>query len=416
MKTSSKGIELIKSFESCQLTAYKCPAGVWTIGWGHTAGVAEGQTITQTQADALLALDLEKYEKYVINTGLALNQNQFDALVSFTYNCGAGNLKKLIANRTLAEIAEAILLYNKSNGVKLSGLVRRRQAERELFLTEVEKDMALIIGHASIDENGNATGGAVGDQNGREVCTRSYYLHSKGWYLLRPKSITHANAIAEAMLRACNNNNIGYDQSNRSGIIKYGTGTTVKTECDCSSLVRQCVIEGTDMDSGNFTTANEAKMLQSMGIFEPTVSVTSSTVLYNGDILVTKTKGHTVIVVAGNPRKEAVPSNTYTQEQFIREVQNILGAKIDGIGGPETLSKTITVSTIWNRKHAVVRPIQRYLNSIGYDCGTVDGIAGSKFKAAVKAYQKDVVKASAKNQDGVITKKGATWKKLLGIS
>lgn len=275
--------------------------------------------------------------------------------------------------------------------------------------------MALTIGHASIDENGKAIGGAVGDQTGREVCTRSYYLHSKGWYLLRPKSVTHANKIAEAMLRACNNNNIGYDQGNRTGIIKYGTGTTVKTECDCSSLVRQCVIEGTGMDSGNFTTANEVKMLQSTGMFEPTVSVTSSTVLYNGDILVTKTKGHTVIVVAGNPRKEAVPSNTYTQKQFIREVQNILGAKIDGIGGPETLSKTITVSTIWNRKHAVVRPIQRYLNSIGYDCGTVDGIAGSKFKAAVKAYQREVVKAFAKNQDGVITKKGATWKKLLGI-
>lgn len=281
---------------------------------------------------------------------------------------------------------------------------------------EEEDTMALTIGHASIDENGKAIGGAVGDQSGREVCTRSYYLHSKGWYLLRPKSVTHANKIAEAMLRACKNNNIGYDQGNRTGIIKYGTGTTVKTECDCSSLVRQCVIEGTGMDSGNFTTANEVKMLQSTGMFAPTVSVTSSTVLYNGDILVTKTKGHTVIVVAGNPRKEAAPSNTYTQEQFIREVQNILGAKIDGIGGPETLSKTITVSTIWNRKHAVVRPIQKYLNSIGYDCGTVDGIAGSKFKAAVKAYQKDVVKASKKNQDGVITKKGATWKKLLGIS
>ena len=273
--------------------------------------------------------------------------------------------------------------------------------------------MALTIGHASIDEYGKISGGTVGDQNGKEVCTRSYYLHSKGWYLLRPKSVTHANAIAEAMLRACNNNNIGYDQGNRSGIIKYGTKATIKTECDCSSLVRQCVIEGTGSDSGNFTTANEVKMLQSTGLFEPTISVTASTVMYNGDILVTKTKGHTVIVVAGNPRPTSI---TYTQKDFIREVQAILGAKVDGVGGPETLSKTITVSTLVNRKHVVVKPIQKYLNSIGYDCVTVDGIAGNKFKAAVKAYQKEVVKASVKNQDGVITKKGETWKKLLGIN
>jgi hypothetical protein len=273
--------------------------------------------------------------------------------------------------------------------------------------------MGILIGHASIDENGKAIGGAVGDQSGKEVCTRSYYMHSKGWYLLRPKSIVHANAIAEAMLRACRNDNIGYDQGNRSGIIKYGTRTMVKTECDCSSLVRQCVIEGTGVNSGNFTTANEVSTLQATRLFEPAIAVTSSTVIYNGDILVTKTKGHTVIVVDGNPRKS---TPTYTQKDFIREVQAILGAKVDGIGGPETLSKTITVSTILNRKHAIVRTIQKYLNSIGYDCGTVDGVAGKKFTAAVKAYQKDVVKASAKNQDGVITKKGATWKKLLGIS
>lgn len=138
MKASSKGINLIKSFEGCHLTAYKCPAGVWTIGYGHTAGVKEGMTITQAQADAYLASDLEKYEKYVAATGLELNQNQFDALVSFTYNCGAGNLKTLIQNRTLSQIADAILLYNKSNGKVLSGLVRRRQAEHDLFIEDMK--------------------------------------------------------------------------------------------------------------------------------------------------------------------------------------------------------------------------------------------------------------------------------------
>ena len=139
MKTSNKGIELIKSFEGCHLTSYQCPSGVWTIGYGHTAGVCKGMSITQEKADEYLKSDLAKFEKYVTNTGLKLNQNQFDALVSFTYNCGHGNLKKLINGRTLTQIAEAILLYNKSRGKVLSGLVRRRQSERALFLMEVEE-------------------------------------------------------------------------------------------------------------------------------------------------------------------------------------------------------------------------------------------------------------------------------------
>lgn len=146
MRISSKGINLIKSFEGCHLTAYKCPAGVWTIGYGHTVGIKEGQTITQAQADAYLVSDLEKYEKYVANTKLDLNQNQFDALVSFTYNCGNGNLKTLVQNRTLSQIAAAMLLYNKSGGKVLNGLVRRRQAEHDLFVADmkIEKEERIM--------------------------------------------------------------------------------------------------------------------------------------------------------------------------------------------------------------------------------------------------------------------------------
>ncbi len=136
MKTSQKGIDLIKKFEGCKLKAYKCPAGIWTIGYGHTAGVKEGQTITQKQADNFLVLDLKIYENHVNNLKLPLNQNQYDALVSFTYNCGPGNLKTLVKNRTLSQIADALLLYNKGGGVILNGLVKRRKAERELFLTK----------------------------------------------------------------------------------------------------------------------------------------------------------------------------------------------------------------------------------------------------------------------------------------
>lgn len=144
MKTSSKGVSLIKSFEGCRLKAYKCPAGIWSIGYGHTAGVKEGDIITQGQADEYLRNDLVKYEKAVLNYDSIyhFNQNQFDALVSFTYNCGVGNLKNLTQSgkRTLAQISGKILLYNKAGGVVLRGLQRRRAAEKELFDTLIESD------------------------------------------------------------------------------------------------------------------------------------------------------------------------------------------------------------------------------------------------------------------------------------
>ena len=110
---------------------------------------------------------------------------------------------------------------------------------------------------------------------------------------------------------------------------------------------------------------------------------------------------------------EPVRTNSvkYTKKQFIKDVQKAIGAKVDGIAGPETLSKTITVSKSKNRKHAVVKPIQKYLNKIGYNCGIADGIAGAKFDAAVKAYQK----ANGCVADGEITARNKTWKKLLGL-
>lgn len=139
---SQAGLKLIMQFEGCRLTAYQCAAGVWTIGYGHTSGVKRGMNITQAQAEEYLRQDCDKFVKYVNNRSYvaiadALNQNQFDALVSFTYNCGAGNLKKLCAGRTAEQIAAALPLYNKAAGKTLNGLIRRRAAEVKLFNTPV---------------------------------------------------------------------------------------------------------------------------------------------------------------------------------------------------------------------------------------------------------------------------------------
>lgn len=142
MEISAAGVELIAKYEGCKLTAYKCPAGVWTIGYGHTEGVKEGDTLASTDAaKELLRKDVAKYAGYVNNCvqkGLIqfpLTQNQFDALTSFTYNCGNGNLQKLVSGRDAATVAEKLLLYNKGGGKVLPGLVRRREEERALFMS-----------------------------------------------------------------------------------------------------------------------------------------------------------------------------------------------------------------------------------------------------------------------------------------
>lgn len=137
MKTSKSGINLIKQFEGCRLVAYKAvpTEKFYTIGYGHYgADVTKGMVITQIKAEEYLKRDLVKFENAVNNLNLSLTQNMFDALVSFTYNCGAGNLKTLVRNRTLSQIADAMLLYNKSSGRVLAGLTKRRKAERALFL------------------------------------------------------------------------------------------------------------------------------------------------------------------------------------------------------------------------------------------------------------------------------------------
>lgn len=142
MKTSKNGIDLIKSFEGLLLESKQDVVGVWTIGYGHTSGVKKGMKITESDAENYLLEDLKRFENAVnkLLTHYKLNQNEFDALVSFTYNLGEGNLTKLTKNNTRnkGQIADAMLLYNKAGGQVLKGLVRRRQAERTLFCTATE--------------------------------------------------------------------------------------------------------------------------------------------------------------------------------------------------------------------------------------------------------------------------------------
>jgi lysozyme len=139
MNLGYNGTKILKFFEGCRLTAYQDSVGVWTIGYGHTKGVHAGMSITQEEAEQMLLIELEEYEgyieKYVV---VPLTQNQFDALIVWVYNLGPTNLRRSTLLKELnsgnyTAAGKEITKWNKAGGKVLAGLVKRREAEAELF-------------------------------------------------------------------------------------------------------------------------------------------------------------------------------------------------------------------------------------------------------------------------------------------
>ena len=135
-----EGLALIKKFEGCELEAYQCSAGVWTIGYGHTKGVQKGDVWSQNHAEHMLEVELEEFEEYINDyVTVNLSQNQFDALVSWVYNLGPANLKastmlKVLNSSDYEGVPAQIKRWNKAGGKVLQGLIRRREAEALLFI------------------------------------------------------------------------------------------------------------------------------------------------------------------------------------------------------------------------------------------------------------------------------------------
>ena len=224
--------------------------------------------------------------------------------------------------------------------------------------------MAVIIGSARSNERGTTTGGRAGDQTGREVSTQTWYLHSKGWVVIRANDATAREKIAKAMEMACANDNIGYCQTHRTTATntakQYGYDfSKIKTpvETDCSDLVRGCCLYA-GITVGTFNTSSERSALEATGKFTVYTSskyCNSSQYLVRGDILVTKTKGHTVVVLSngsqvssgssssGISAKVSMPQIKKGSEGLAVKVwQAIIGVTADGIFGSNTQSKTKT--------------------------------------------------------------------------
>lgn len=157
MKTSEKGIALIRAFEGCVLKAYKCPAGIWTIGYGHTRGVKSGDKIDKTQAENFLIDDIRLIESRLSYTFSWLSQNQFDALVSFIFNVGWEAFHRSTLYRHLVEhasdrlVCENMLRWCHANKKPLLGLMKRRVAEanmwmgRQAYQVQIKNNRAEIV-------------------------------------------------------------------------------------------------------------------------------------------------------------------------------------------------------------------------------------------------------------------------------
>ena len=246
--------------------------------------------------------------------------------------------------------------------------------------------MSVIIGHSSIDENGKISGGKAGDQTTKEVCTRSFYMHSKGWVVLRPVNEQVAEILAQTMEKACANDYIGYDQSQR--LTLYDTvkalnfsldlkDLKVKVECDCSSLIRVCLAYA-GIRVGNFTTDNEKAVIFATNQFVEVPCNKDGSNLKRGDILISSVKGHTALVL----------SNTANGGATVNIELNVLSK---------------------GSKGEQVKTLQRLLKSMGYSIGIfgVDGEFGNSVEKAVKKFQKD----NNLTQDAWVGEK--TWNALL---
>lgn len=274
------------------------------------------------------------------------------------------------------QMALACKEYLEANGVEVK---ISRISDIDKDLTQRIKECNAYGPDLAVDVHNNAGGG-----DGFEV----YHTLSGGTGKVLAQNI-------EEEIKAIGQNSRGLKtRVNSQGKDYFGFIRQIK----CPSIITETVFVDNEAD------ASQADELEEQKIFGQAIA---KGILKTLNIEISNSGQSTATTVTENQNVA-----TYTHKDFVKEVQACIGAKVDGIAGKETLSKTITVSKRKNSRHAVVKPIQKYLNTLGFNCGQVDGIAGTLFDNAVKSYQK----ANGCVVDGIINARCLTWKKLLEIS
>ncbi len=267
--------------------------------------------------------------------------------------------------------------------------------------------MAVKIGSARIDENGKATGGKAGDQTGNELSTQNWYKHSKGWRILRCNDPAKAELIATAMEAACANNNIGYDQAQRLTLYNKAKSVgfdpakvTDKCETDCSALVRVCLAYA-GISTDNFITSNEAKTILATGLFtELTDSkyTDDSSYLKRGDILVTKTKGHTVVVLSNGNKATTNAAKSADAKQGNTKAETVTTEK-------ETTAKTDTTTADAGKTKVAITASNG--GRVNIRCG--NGMQYSVIKIARNGTKFDYVATAANGWNAIVVGDQVGW-------
>ena len=213
--------------------------------------------------------------------------------------------------------------------------------------------MTVYIGNAVGDEHSKARGGEAGDQTGKEIRIQPWYKSPKGWLVFRPKSYEVADKLVYCMKAACENPNIGYDQSERNTLYRVAqkvgfdcAKVDTPCECDCSSLVRVCLAYA-GLPIKDFNTASEPSRIIACGQFDEldeSKYTDSSRYLKEGDILVTATKGHTAIVLNDGPDAEEPEPEPQPEPPIVDKVVKVIGKSVRIRKGYTTLSKTVKIA------------------------------------------------------------------------
>lgn len=213
--------------------------------------------------------------------------------------------------------------------------------------------MTVYIGNAVGDEHGKARGGEAGDQTDKEIRIQPWYKSPKGWLVFRPKSSEVADKLVYCMKAACENPNIGYDQSERNTLYRVAqkvgfdcAKVDTPCECDCSSLVRVCLAYA-GLPIKDFNTASEPSRLIACGQFDEldeSKYTDSSRYLKEGDILVTATKGHTAIVLNNGPDAEGPEPEPQPEPPIVDKAVKVIGKSVRIRKGYTTLSKTVKIA------------------------------------------------------------------------
>lgn len=334
---------------------------------------------TQNLLSVIKKYGLTKYDNFLSTDNNTKGTNKMKINIHAGHNpdgkiaCGAVGLIKestearIIKDKVIAMLkTQGYTVYDCTidNGMSQNDILNKIVSKCNTHT--VDLDISIHFNSGSNDKNGN------GITTGTEV-----FVYS---------STSKAKKYAQNIVNAISA--LGF--KNRG--VKYSTSLYVLKNTKSPALLIECCFVDDKDDTKLY---NSDKMAQAIvkgitGITSPVSSSTSNS----------------------QNTSSSVTSSAYTKTQFIKDVQVAIGAKVDGIAGNETYSKCPTVSKTKNNKHAVIKPLQKYLNSLGYDCGIADGIAGIKFDNAAKSW----ARANGCIADGEFTKNGKSWKKILGLS